>query len=264
MTFKGIQRPYKLRVSIGQIAGSVPFEKYGRIPIVSTTTDPEDIWFGGDLYTGFPPIIDAGQMELFSSNPNDTMGGTGAHAVRVMNLLDITGAQIDDIVAPLGGLTKMAVGGAQIGRTSRMKVETAGALGENQGEITLRHVANPDNVFAVMPALANSTTIGAFTVPLGKTLHIDFIGFWMTVMGGADGSSLCSLRARPVGGVFDSVVAPIVTSLVPYQTRRDSGVYKFAELTDIKCRVDSVTNNNTSVYTEMRGDLIDNDTVNQR
>ena len=45
---------FELAVSRGLVAGHAMFEKFGRNPDIDTASVPEDIWNGGDVYTGFP------------------------------------------------------------------------------------------------------------------------------------------------------------------------------------------------------------------
>ena len=192
MTYISGNTLYELEVAKGNVVGHTSFEKYGKNPIVGTGT-PEDIWNGGNDYTGFP-ITAAETMEIFSSDATDTSAGVGARTVTIFNLLDSTGAEMPDITVSLNGTTPVSLGAGLYYRGgTRMKVITAGTSGANVGTLTLRHTTTTTNIFAVMPVLANQTAILAYTVPLGKTLYIK-ASFGMSRASGAAGSAIVSLR----------------------------------------------------------------------
>jgi len=250
-------KDYQLEVARGNVSGQSIFEKYGRNSDIDTATSPEDIWNSGGDYTGFPTGA-AETMEISSSNVNDTAAGTGARTVTIYNLLDDTGAEMPDITVSLNGTAQVSLGAGLYYRGgTRIKVNTAGSSGGNEGEITLRHTATTANIFAVMPINRNQTAIAAYTVPLGKTLYIKRIDVYMSRTTGASGSANITIRVRVFGGVFNAIVSPEITESQGYKFE-NNGYLKLVERTDIKVRCEDVSDNNTVVTAEFSGILIDN------
>ncbi len=244
---------YKLLVVRGLVPGVSIFEKYGKNPAVAT--GPEDVWNGGGLFTGFPTGA-AETMEIFFSSGDDTILGDGARTVRVMNLLDAQGAVSPDVDVELDGANPVSLGAIPYFRGgSRIEVLTAGTDEDNAGTITLRHTTSTANIFAVMPIARNQTAIGAFTVPLGKTLFMDRATMSMTRAAAAAASAETTFRARPQGGVFNAIFSPAITTSQSW-IFEDDGWIEFAALTDIKMRADSTTAT-VVIAGEMSGLLFD-------
>ena len=247
--------PYKLHVKMGNVSGTTVFEKFGRNDDVDTTTDPEDVWNGSGLYTGHP-TGSAETLEIFSSDANDTVLGSGAQTVTIYNLLDATGAVSADVTLDMDGTTPVSLGATTYYRGgTRVKVRTAGATGWNEGTITVRHTTTTANIFSVMPIAFNQTVVGAYTVPLGQTLYLDRLYAVLSRATGAAGSALVQLRDRPFGGVFNLVTAPEITTSVPYDP--DNSIYSFAARTDLIWRVQFVSDSNSIIVAEMGGYLVD-------
>ncbi len=253
--FYGIPADFNLEVKKGNVYKHTTFDKYGRNSDIDTGT-AEDIWNGGTDYTGFP-TGSAETMEIYSSDANDTVAGTGARTVTIYNLRDGTGAIMPDITVNMNGTTAVSLGAQTYYRGgTRMKVRTAGSGGENAGTLTLRHTTTTANIFAVMPIGMNQTAIAAYTVPLGYTLYIQRIAFQMARASGAAGSAFMSLRARPDGEVFQSIITPEITDSASY-VWENNGFYKCEALTDIKVRCESVSDNNTIISADLGGTLVE-------
>jgi hypothetical protein len=242
-----------LEVARGNIFGQSSFDKFGRNPDVSPSTDPEDVWNGGGLYTGFPTDGVGRTLTVVSTSANDAAGGTGARSVRISNLLDVNYNIVPDVTVALNGLTPVSLGAGLYYRSNRMEVAEAGSLGGNQGEITLQ---SSTNVFGVMPVALNQSAICGYTVPLGYTLYINSVEIQMSRAGGALGSASVSFRARPFGETFQARYAPVITDASNYVNH--SMYLEYEARTDIVARVDSVSNNNTSVSADLSGVLINN------
>ena len=246
---------YGLAVAQGIIHGSSSFDKFGRNPEIDINTDPEDIWNGGDIYTGFPTGA-AETMEIYSSDAADTSAGTGARTITIYNLLDSIGARSPSVTVSLNGTTPVSLGAIEYYRGgTRMKVQTAGSGTANAGTITLRHTTTTANVFAVMPIGHNQTTIAAYTIPVGCSLYIQRMNVQMARASGAAGSAHVTFRQRPHGGVFNAVFAPEVTSSMSY-TFSNNGWVKYNARDDLKWRCESVSDNNTIITAEFNGVLI--------
>lgn len=246
---------WEVEVARGNVSGWAVFEKYGKNPDIDT--GPEDIWNGGETFTGFPTGA-AETMEIFSSSANDTSAGTGARTVTIYNLLDDTGAQLADVTVSLNGTSPVSLGAQAYYRGgTRIRVITAGSTGSNEGTITLRHTTTTTNIFAVMPIGANQTAIAAYTVPLGKTLYLNRFSTQMSRANGLAGSALVSFRVRPHGETFQAAVFPQITDSQNYTTGV-KGIFAVAARTDIKVTCDSVSDANTTVTADFGGYLIDN------
>lgn len=241
-------------VAKGNVKGHTSFEKFGKNINIATSSTPEDVWNGGGDYTGFPTGA-AETMEIFSSSDDDTDGGSGARTVRIYNLLDENGAQLPDVEVTLNGQTPVSLGATLYYRGgTRIKVLTAGVDGRNVGTLTLRHTTTTANIFAVMPIGMNQTAIAAYTVPLGKTLYCK-VNMQMSRDNGLAGSASVSFRNREHGTVFNTSVGPEISDSKSYEGK---DFKKFVERTDIKVRVDSVSDNNTIVSADFYGELVDN------
>ncbi len=243
----------KLERAAGNIPGEEPWDKYGRITSINSADGVHDVWNGRGTYTGFPTGA-AETMEIYSSDDNDTLLGSGAKAVTIYNLLDSTGALCPDITVTLLGQTKVSLGPKKYYRGgSRIRVISGTS---NAGTITLRHTTTTANIFAVMPVGRNQTAIGCYTVPLGKTLYIERMFWPLSRANGAAGSGELTLRARKHGEVFNAIVSPEISNSAPYLFE-NNGYFKFDARTDIKIRVEDVSDNGTTIAGEMNGVLRD-------
>ena len=242
-----------LKLAMGEIVGQTDFFKYGKNIDIGTLSDPEDVWHGGGLYIGFPTGA-AETLEIFSSDAADSSGGTGARTVSIQQLQDSTGLPMPDITLTLNGVTPVSLGAQTYRRCTRVKVLTAGTGGANAGALTLRHTTTTTNIFAVMPVLSNQTAICAYSVPLGFTLYVDYVQMLLSRASGAAGSANVSLRARPLGEVFQTKISPTITNSSGFS--HTEHYFEFAALTDIVVRVDSVSDNLTIVSGELGGILV--------
>ena len=145
--------------------------QFGRNSDIDNGTTPEDIWDGGGLYTGIPTGA-AETVEVFSSNANDTDGGSGAEVVRISGLDANYDIQTEDIT--LNGTTAVTTTTTWT-RCNLVVVQQSnnGANdGVNAGTITVRHSTTTANVFAVMQAGRNHSEVAVITVPRGYTAYI--------------------------------------------------------------------------------------------
>lgn len=240
-----------LNVNTGNVTNVSTAYKFGRNETINTGSVPEDIWEGGGLYTGFP-VSDVETIEVFSSNSNDNAIGTGAMAIAVFGLDANWEMQSDTIV--LNGTTSVFTTNTYR-RVNRVKVLTAGSSGHNEGSITVRHSTTTSNMFAVVPATYNQTTIAAYTIPSGYTGYIKHIN--CQLQRGSTGSATVHFVTRPQGGVFNvrkeftvSVNSDLDTDLTAF--------IKVYEKTDIKMKVVEVASNGTNVSGEFHLFLVKN------
>ena len=125
----------------------------GLNPDVDAGSGFECVWNGGGPYTGHNVVV-AEPLEIFSSSASDTYSGSGARSVRVEGL----NAALEPIyeIVLLAGVTPVFSTQSffrvqAIDKRNAVSVVHAGALGMNQGQITVRQRYTPANVFAVMP-----------------------------------------------------------------------------------------------------------------
>ena len=129
-------------------------------------------------------------------------------------------------------------------RCTRGRVVKAGSGGVSAGTITLRQASTTANVFAQMPANLSQTTIGAFTVPNGFRAIMKRYRATITRANGSPGSATVTFRTRRYGEVFNaSKTFELQTG--SGTTFREDGGLTFPAGTDIKYRIDSVSDNNT-------------------
>ena len=248
---------FNLKVG-GLVPGAELFSKFGRNPVIDTTSDPEDIWNGGGLYTGFPTQSET--LEIFSSSASDTALGTGVRTVLVTGLLDENYERMPDVTVTLNGTTPVSLGVQTYHRCSGAKTLTAGSTGSNVGTLTIRHTTTTANIFIVMPISTNESQVFAYTVPAGHTLVIPDFAVKMGRSGGTAGSANIRLKIKyDNDNVWRTVKNMEITDASGYIY--DSQVPFIAfEKYDIKVTVQTVSDNSTAVTGESDGYLINNET----
>jgi len=240
-------------VAVGNVSGYSIVEKFGRNGDIDIGTAPEDVWLGGGTYTGQPTSGSAETIEVFSSDAADTSAGTGARTVRLFGLDDSYDEQTVDVT--LSGVTPVATTETWR-RMFRMSVLTAGSGGQNAGTITARHTTTTANVFATISPGFNHTQIAVYTIPNNKTGYLRGLYISNALASGGNGSAQVSFRVREPGGVFQARRSFEITQAS--QVNLDlTGDLSLPEQTDIKWRVDSVSDNNTIVNGEFTILLVD-------
>jgi hypothetical protein len=230
-------------VALGNINNYFIGTKFGRNPQIDINSAPEDMWAPGGLYTGHPVSFTPQTVNVFSSSTTDTSAGTGARTIQISGLKSPTSTDYETENITLNGTTQVTSINTWW-RVNRVKVLTAGTGGQNAGTITVRSTTTTANVFVVMPIGFNQSTIGAYTVPFGKTMIIKRVRVTITRASGAAGSATISLRVRPAGGVYNS--ARIFELQTGGSTEFESlGGLVIESGSDIKYRIDSVSDNST-------------------
>lgn len=74
-----------LMIALGAIEGYTHLRKFGRNTEIDTATDPEDVWGGGGLYTGFPTGA-ADTVDIVSASADDTAAGSGTQTLLIKGL----------------------------------------------------------------------------------------------------------------------------------------------------------------------------------
>lgn len=229
-------------VARGQVTGYDVVEKFGRNGDIDTTSDPEDVWAGGGLYTGQPDHADAAEaLDIVSSDAADAAAGTGARTVRAHGLDANWEPQTVD--ATLNGTTQVSLSGTWR-RLNVLEVLTGGSGGANAGTLTIDG-ATSGLIYAAVPPGFNRTQIAAYTVPDGFDGLLTHLEIAMARASGAAGSAQVTLRRRAEGGVYqvirnyeitDGLGAPPIGAPLLLGAKDD-----------IVVRVESVSDNNTIV-----------------
>lgn len=155
---------WRLQVQQGKIDGYSVVNKFGINPLVTTATDPEDVWEGGDTYT-----YDADNTAPIVSVASDNAGDT--QDIRIQGL-DING-NLNSQTVTLSGTTRVALTTA-LWRVFRMENEgstdLAGTIFCYTGTGTVPTIGDPE-VRAIISNGNNQTLMALYTIPLG------YVGF---------------------------------------------------------------------------------------
>ncbi len=127
---------------------------------VDATSDPEDIWNGGGLYTGFPEETET--LTVVSSSTADTAAGTGARQIRIFGRDANYNSLLETVT--MNGTSTVTTTNA-FHRVTFAQVRLSGSGQTNAGAITIRHSSTTANIFAVMPAAESRTKLSNYTVP---------------------------------------------------------------------------------------------------
>lgn len=237
---------WEKRITLGLEAGYENGLKFGRNEEIDTTTDPEDVWDGGGIYTGFP----TGAPELVtatSSSTDDVLTtGTGAWTIRIFGLKTSSSTAYESEDIDLDG-TNLVDSVNTWYRINRVKVIDAGSGGVNAGNISIAHKTTTANIFAVVPATYNQSQVACLTVPTGVTMLVNSINISLTRLSGAAGSATIVVYVREPNSVFQ---AQRIYTLATSQTFTDTsrGGWTVPEGSDIKIGVPFVSDNDTSIH----------------
>jgi hypothetical protein len=210
---------YYLEVARGNVEGASIINKFGHNPLVPTTG--ADIWSGLGLY-GFYPTS-AEDMEIVSSNGNDTSGGTGARTAIIFGL-DGSGLEIDETATLNGGTV-------QLNNTYTAVYRVV---------ITVR-ISGGGTTAAIVAADDGQTQMTHYTIPAGKTGYFieGYVALGNDNKNGVDGTFQWMSRVGGVGGAWSVQgqvnLINIGSSHFIYRYGAPAG--PLPELTNIKIRV---------------------------
>ena len=166
-----ISQDYLQAVVEGSITGHTPWSKMGYNDNIGTSQ--ETMWSYSSEYVW---ITTPGQVEVLSSNANDTAAGTGARTVRVGYLKsDYTEGSVD---LTLNGVTTVPSGAshADIFRINSFRVLSTGTNNAPVGNLTLRQAVGGLYVSYIRAGKTRARSC-FYTVPHGKTLYVTSIAF---------------------------------------------------------------------------------------
>ena len=241
-----IGTPLDWQAALGLVSNVRTINKFGRSPTISTAdtagTSFVDVWLGGGKYTGQPDAADT--LDVYSSSPDDTgAAGQGARSLSLSGL-DANYDPIEETVTMQG--TTVSTTTQEFLVMNRAKVLVSGSNQSNVGTITVEQSGDPSVVYAtIAPGLAQ-TQIAAWTTPRDRTSLITGVAIEMARLNGSSGSATVSLRQRDFGsGTYRAISDfEITNSLTPQSL---SLPIRIPPKTDLVCRVDSVSDNQTTV-----------------
>jgi hypothetical protein len=153
-----------LEMAKGNIPGHAGRAVVGRNPAVGLSV--EDVWDPGGVLI-YPTAGE--QLEISSTDVNDTSAGTGARTVKLF-YQDDNYVRKEEIIT-LNGLSVVTTTATNIFRTEAMEVMTIGIGAENAGQLNLTVVSAGAARGAILVG-ENFTKDSHYTVPAGKTAFI--------------------------------------------------------------------------------------------
>jgi len=209
--------------------------KTGRNRAIDTTTDPEDIWSGGGLYTGFPTAGVAETLSIVSTSTDDAAAGTGARTIRLTGL-DANWLSQEETVT-LNGTTPVLTT-TLWQRCEFMTVLTAGSGVSNAGRISVKHSTTTANVFIDCDIGDNRSAVCAWTIPANKIAILAQIT--ATSKTKLADIELCFLY-RPYGGTWQQLASFTLTAESTNYLQNFIGGHKLDPKGDVVVRAISVT-----------------------
>jgi hypothetical protein len=230
-------------IARGEVAGSSTWSKTGYNGNVGITE--EDMWGGGNE-CNFPAA--ATGMFVYSTNANDTIAGTGIRSVNV-TFLTAGGIQSTETVN-MNGLSGVTLSNTPY-RINHFRAALAGSGAKAAGDIYLMNTAGSrvvdaagTSVYSIMATGYTRARNIQYTIPAGKKLHINSIGF--SCGDKTTGKSVrFTTRAR-----YDNLTGTSTTFFVAYHEKmlQDAAYDKylvpdtvFPEMVDLKVSVISDT-----------------------
>jgi len=239
---------YQLKVSQGEIEGKKTLYKFGYNGDVDQTevtvrTDPAAIEFPDTSFTAY----------IKSSDPSDTINGTGAKKVVVSGL----DQNYDEksITVELDGTTNVKIGDDSSWiRIFRAFVSESGSSGSTVGTLTIGN-SGETSVYAKIEPGEDQTLIGAYTVPKGYTLYLDDITF-TAALSQANKKIIVKVQIKNFGtNTFNTKFKNVIQSGTT--TYKFNYPYKILEKSDIRLRAKANIDNN-EVSGTFQGILVKN------
>lgn len=177
--------------------------KFGFYDSIGTTE--RTVWDGAGSTNANSPAT-ASQLQVSSSDANDTSAGTGARTVTISGL-DSNYEQQSEVVT-LAGQTPVVTSGTYV-RCNRLMVETAGSGGQNAdniyaytGDATDGVPDDANLIYSLITAGKNQTLQCNFTMPADRVGFLRFFG--ISSFGNSNAFATVRLLVRPFGGVWQT------------------------------------------------------------
>ena len=159
---------FYLAVAKGDFTGYSNVSKFGYNPTVGSG-NYESIWEGSNAY---PWMSTDDQLEVLSSDTDDTSAGTGARTVELQGL-DSSWNLLTETVT-MNGTSAVTTTGSFL-RIFRAKVVTAGSSGRNEGTITIQDQDTSTTRALITNGVTDGngqTLMAVYTIPAGKTGYV--------------------------------------------------------------------------------------------
>lgn len=244
---------FNAEVALGEIHNYTHVGQLGRNSGIDQGSAPEDIVGTGKRYGGHDATSPEA-VHIRSTNKNDKATGTGARIVQIHGLRTPTseGYEVQDIV--MRGKTDVSSAPTTWHRVIRAVVMTAGSNEGNLGTISVTG-ATTGSVYTTVRSGLNQSSDCVYTVPAKHNLLIRSLRVGITRSQGEPGSAFVTFRVRDApGGVFRSI-RQFDLSHASNVVSADPGIV-LGPATDLKFRVESVSDNNTTANAQFEGQLI--------
>jgi hypothetical protein len=240
---------FYLAVAKGDFTGYSNVSKFGYNPSVGSGSY-ESIWENSNAY---PWMSAEDQLEVLSSDADDTSAGTGARTVELQGL-DSSWNLLTETVT-MNGTSAVTTTGSFL-RIFRARVVTAGTSLRNEGTITIRDQDTSTTRALITNGATNGmgqTLMAVYTIPAGKTGYIININ----ISSQKDQEQTYRLMAR------DNTVANAAWNVKEFLTGRGGfsdwkkyAINKATEKTDLDFQV--ISNSTSSAAGGFELILIDN------
>lgn len=248
---------FLIAVALGQVPGHTRAFGIGYNPDVDTTSTPEDVWDNGGTY----PFLDAAvQMQIRSTDPNDTADGTG---MRTLSGAFLNGsyAQTPQTIT-MNGTTAVPVGAVLA--NNGLRGLTAGSNGTNIGTIILEALGGGTIYGMILPGIGVSNQ-APYTVPAGQTLVVPQLILNVNSSPAGGGAFFAQVRTwfrffSAATGTHGCAIQPLVLGLnngVPYPHLSDPPIM-VPEKSRFSLRANVVSDNNTVLTAGWNGFLKSN------
>ena len=229
-----------LRAAMGKIQGVSTLDKFGENLLITTGTDPEDVWEGGGLY----PFSDTADIISLSSSDNgDTQDilviGLDADGNEVEQTITLQGQTRVALTTPLWRVYRMsneADAGNDLAGTVYCYSGTTNTLGVPSGGSVTKAIIDNGN---------NQTLMAVYTIPAGKWgfLYRGEVGMNITSTGTSSNEyAKVYYKSRRFGKVFQikKSISVLSNGNSVFQDER-SFPDPIPPLTDIKIEVAEVS-----------------------
>jgi hypothetical protein len=214
-----LQADFGLSIARGLVPGGKCWASLAeRLNVEAKSVEPTgvDVWHGVANQLPVPPSTGE-QMEVVSSNAADNANGTGIQQVEI-HYLDGSGDQRSEVLTldAADGTTPVQTQATDIRFVNELHATRVGSNGVAQGDIDIRSVATPLNVFNRILLGGNYALTVSRMVPRG---HSFFLKYWTATSTVQNKQVTLRIRATqhggtPIPGVFlflDSAVLEVST-----------------------------------------------------
>lgn len=164
---------YFLEVSRKNILGAEEFDKSGERRDVQEALRGVDVWQGDDSI--IPRVDSAGEeMQIVSTNNNDTVGGTGTRQVHIHYLDNESKEYVINI--DMNGTTPVDIPSNNVTFINDFHSSAVGSNGVAEGDLKVFQKGNSSRIYSIVKAGGNMNLDTYMKVPAGKTAYLT--GWW--------------------------------------------------------------------------------------